>query len=190
MGYPELIAALEKECEEKILKIRQEAEAEAERIREEASKRIETMRGECDRDLSAALRTQTETVLSGAMGAARARRLAAEKELSASLYRIAGESLPALRNGRYKKVFESLARELPPGEWEVVKVRPDDEELAKNCFPGSEILKDDGISGGFEVTAKKGSIRIINTFEKRLDRAWAEMLPEIMKGVYGTLGGE
>jgi V/A-type H+-transporting ATPase subunit E len=190
MGYPELIAALEKECEEKILKIRRDAEAEAEKIRGETAKRIEMMREECDRNLSAALRKQTGMVLSGAMAAARAARLAAERELSARLYRCAREALPSLRNGRYGEVFEGLVRELPPGEWEVVKVRPGDEGLAGKFFPEAEILKDGGIIGGFEVTAKNGAIRIINTFEKRLERAWADMLPEIMKGVYGSPGGE
>lgn len=187
MGYSELIDALEKECEEKIRKIWQEAETGAEGIREETSKRMEKMRREYDHDLSTTIRTGTEALLSEAGSAARAVRLTAEKELSARLYQIARESLSTLRSGRYKDVFESLVRELPPGKWDVVKVRPEDGEVAKGCFSGSEILEESSISGGFEAMTRSGSIRIVNTFEKRLERAWAEMLPETMKDVYETL---
>jgi len=148
------------------------------------------MRREYDHDLSAAVRSRTESLLSEARNAARAVRLTAEKELSTRLYRTARESLHVLRNERYRDIFESLARELPPDEWEVVKVRGDDREIAKGCFPGSEILEEKGISGGFEAVTKGGNIRIVNTLEKRLERAWAEMLPEIMKDVYGTVGGK
>jgi len=167
-----------------------EAETGAERIREETSKRMEKMRSEYDHDLSTAVRTRTETLLSEAGSAARAVRLSAEKELSARLYRTARVSLHVLRDERYKDLFESLVRELPPGDWEVVKVGTDDLEIAKSCFPGSEIVEEKGISSGFEVITKGGNVRIVNTFEKRLERAWAEMLPEIMKGVYETVGGK
>lgn len=189
MGYSELIDALQKECEEKIRKIWHEAETGAERIREETSKRMEKMRREYDHDLSSVVRTRTETLLSEAGSAARAVRLTAEKELSERLYRTARESLHVLRDERYKDLFESLVRELPPGDWEVVKVGTDDRKIAKSCFPGSEILEEKGISGGFEVM-KGGNVRIVNTFEKRLERAWAEMLPEIVKDVYETIGGK
>jgi vacuolar-type H+-ATPase subunit E/Vma4 len=30
-------------------------------------------------------------------------------------------------------------------------------------------------------------VRVANTFEKRLERAWEEMLPEIMKEVYAAI---
>lgn len=190
MGYPELIDALQKECEERIRKIWQEAEAGAEKIREETSKHAEKIRREYDRDLSAAIRARTESLISEAGSAARAVRLEADMELSARLYRSARESLHVLRNERYKEIFESLVRELPSGRWDVVKVRPDDREIAKKCFPGSEVLEDSGISGGFEVMTGSGSVRIVNTFEKRLESAWAEMLPEMMKDIYETLGGK
>ncbi len=186
MGYPELIDALQKECEEKIRKIWEEAEGEAGKIREEASERLGKMRAEYDRDLSVAVRSRTETVLSEAGSAARAVRLAAEKELSERLYRAAKESLPLLRDNRYGDIFESLAGELPQTEWDVVRVRPGDGEIARRCFPSSRIQEEEGISGGFEVDCER--VRIVNTFEKRLERAWAEMLPGIMKDIYETSG--
>jgi V/A-type H+-transporting ATPase subunit E len=190
VAYPELIDALRKECEEKIRKIWEEAEGEAGKTREEASERLGKMRAEYDRDLSGAVRSRTETVLSEARSAARAVRLTAEKELSARLYRVAQESLPLLRNDRYRDIFESLAGELPQGEWDVVRVRPGDREIARSCFPVSRIQEEEGISGGFEVTSESGRVRIVNTFEKRLERAWAEMLPGIMKDIYETPGGK
>ncbi len=187
MGYPELIDALQKECEEKIRKIWEDAEGEAGKIRDEASKRLEKMRAEYDRDLSGAVRNRTEALLSEAASEAKAVRLAAEKELSERLYHAANESLPLLRNNRYGEIFESLAGELPPAEWDVVRVRPEDRDVARRCFPVSRVEEEEGISGGFEVNC--GKVRIVNTFEKRLERAWPEMLPGIMKDIYEAAGG-
>jgi vacuolar-type H+-ATPase subunit E/Vma4 len=39
------------------------------------------------------------------------------------------------------------------------------------------------ITGGLETISTEGEVRVVNTFEKRLERMWEEMLPEIMKEV-------
>ncbi|MCL4474840.1 MAG: V-type ATP synthase subunit E [Nitrospirae bacterium] len=187
MSYRELIDALNKECEEKVRKIWQEAEAEAEKIRAEVSKRACEMKERYGRDRSSAARTRTDAILSEAGSAARVNRLRAEKELSRRLYQVAVHSLRHLRDERYRDVCLSLAHELPPGPWKVVRVNPEDREVARGFFPGSEILNEPGITGGLEVMGRKGSVRVVNTFEKRLERAWTEMLPEIMKDVYREL---
>lgn len=188
MAYPELIEALRKECEAKARNIWEAAEAEAGRVKEETSSRLEKLTREHDRDVSSAGRTKSETILSEAGRTARALRLTAEQDLTARLYRTATAALHLLRDGRYEDTFGSLARELGPGTWETVKVRPEDGGIAKICFPDSEIVEDGSITGGFEAVTDGGRVRVVNTFEKRLERAWAEMLPEIMKDVYKSLG--
>ncbi len=34
---------------------------------------------------------------------------------------------------------------------------------------------------------KEGKIRVVNTFEKRLENAWLEILPELIKDAYGKI---
>ncbi len=63
-------------------------------------------------------------------------------------------------------------------------MNPADIGLAKRHFPGAEIVPDETISGGMDATAEDGAIRVMNTFEKRLERAWREMLPLLIKDVY------
>lgn len=189
MSYQELINALNKECDGMVRKIRQEAEAEAEKIRAEVSKTAGEMKERYARDCSSAARARADAILSGAGSAARGKRLRAEEELSHRLYQAALRSLCHLRGERYRDVFAALAHELPPCPWELVKVNPEDRELARESFPDSEIFSESGITGGLEVIAKRGGVRVVNTFEKRLERAWPEMLPEIMKDVYREISG-
>ncbi|MCL5023381.1 MAG: V-type ATP synthase subunit E [Nitrospirae bacterium] len=188
MSYRELLEALEKECQEKIGKIRDEEEAEAERIRVGADRHLRKLEEEYELGLSSAARAGAEAVLSEAERTARAKRLTAEKELSERLYQFAVRALPCLRDEKYGDVFGVLVGELPSFCWEVVRVRAEDGDMAKAFFPGAEIAPDDGISGGLDVIAGKGTIRVVNTFEKRLEKAWSGMLPGIMNDVYDFLG--
>lgn len=190
MGYRELIDALSKECEEKVRDIWREAEAEAERIRTDAQRRVDELRKACERNWVEGAKSRTDVIVSEAKRVARAMRLKAEEEVASRLYRIALSSLRRLREKDYGDVFLSLVRELPHGGWDIVRVNPEDKDLAAKCLPGSETVGDDSISGGLEVSDSKGDIRIVNTFEKRLERAWAELLPRMMKDVYGALAGK
>ena len=189
MSYRELIDALQRECEEKTRKIWQEAEGEAERARADASKRIEEGREGRNRNQSAALKILTEDILSEASGRARVSRLVAEKELSDRLYMIARKCLPHLRDEGYKDIFSVLVNELPQCEWAVVKVNPQDRRLAETLFPEDEVVSDPTVTGGIEVTGKEG-IRVVNTLEKRLERLWTEILPEITHEVRSVMEKE
>jgi len=178
MGYRELIDALQRECEEKVRKIWQEVENEAERVRADASKRIKEAREGRNKSQSSAVEVMTESILSEAGKRARVTRLMAEKELSDRLYRIALDSLSHLRDEGYKDIFSALVNELPQCEWGMVKVSPQDGVLAKSFFPEDEVVTDPAVTGGIEVTGKEG-IRVVNTLEKRLERIWTEILPEM-----------
>ena len=187
MGNGEFIEALRREGEEKIRTICQEAEAEAERIRVDAAGRISRIRENLGRTHFIALKEQAGAIVSQADREARKVLLSAEKELSGRLYAAAVKALARLRENRYQEVFDALAHELPLYNWQVVRVNPHDEERAKEYFPGSEIISDEGITGGVDVIDKEGNIRVVNTFEKRLENAWMDILPELIKEVYGKI---
>ena len=40
------------------------------------------------------------------------------------------------------------------------------------------------ITGGMDAAMEDGTIRVINTFEKRLELAWADLLPLLISDVY------
>jgi V/A-type H+-transporting ATPase subunit E len=187
MGNGEFIEALRREGEEKIRTICQEAEAEAERIRGEAAGRISSIREDLGKTHFIALKKQAGAIVSEADREARMVLLSAEKELSVRLYSVAVKALARLREKRYPEVFDALAHEIPPYNWQVIKVNPHDEERAAEYFPGAEIIPDEGIAGGLDVMDKEGNIRVVNTFEKRLENAWLEILPELIKDVYGKI---
>ncbi len=181
MGYRELIEALRSEGEEKIRAIRQETEAEAESIRSEAAKEIERIRAEHDRQQSKAVADVAGEVLSEAAARARAIRVRAEQELSDRMARLARASLAQLRDDRYAETFAGLVRELPQHLWAVARVNPADLDMAKTCFPGAEIVPDSTIIGGLEVSDWDGKIRVVNTFETRLERSWTNILPGLIR---------
>ena len=107
--------------------------------------------------------------------------------LSDRLYRIACSVLPLLRNQDYQRAFRNLAAEMPPLTWKTVRVNTDDVEEAREHFPEAAIVADPDISGGIDAETENGKIRVINTFNKRLERAWEEIIPNLMKEDYGTL---
>ena len=179
MSYRELVDALQRECEEKTRKIWQEAETEAERIKADASKRIEEIKAGRERNQSEALRILTESILSEARGRARVTRLLAEKELSDRLYGIARNRLGHLRSEGYGDIFSGLVNELPQRNWGTVKVNPRDRVLAETFLTHSEVVLDPAVVGGLEVNEKDGGLRVVNTLEKRLERVWPEILPEM-----------
>ncbi len=184
MSCTELINSLKKAADEKVLVIRQEAEREAGAARAEVARRLEQRRDEAKKKEAAALRDANAQALSAANNRAREVRLLAEKELAARLQAAAAAALSALRKAGYETAFGKMAQELPAFAWHEVRVNPVDVELAKKFFPGAEIAADRLITGGMDVSTKDGTIRVINTFEKRLERAWSDMLPLLIRDVY------
>ncbi len=185
MSCRELIESLRRGSDEKVRSLWQEAEAEAGRIRSGIANRISVLR-----ENSARVRAEQENAtLTAAMNdaARRSRTLKreAEKILSERLFALAAESLAAMRDEqRYPVMFEKLFLELPCLKWQMVRVHPADAALARKYFPGSDIVPDKAISGGMDVSTGDGAIRVINTFEKRLERGWAELLPALVADVY------
>jgi V/A-type H+-transporting ATPase subunit E len=79
-----------------------------------------------------------------------------------------------------------MAAELP-ADWKTVRVNSEDAGIAREHFPEAGIITDDSISGGMDVMTEDAKIRVINTLEKRLERAWGDVLPHIMKELDETV---
>lgn len=183
MGTGELLAALRSEGERKTGVIREEAEAEADRLRSEAAARLALLKEKCAQEQAAAIEAEEGTIIAEAGRTARQIRLAAAERLAERLLELARTLLPQLRNGEYPALFAHLAAELPPGEWETVRVNPADEALAAAIFSRARIVLDTAISGGMETLTADGEMQVVNTLEKRLERGWPELLPLLLKEV-------
>jgi len=179
MGYEELIGSLKKEAAKNIREIWREVEEEATKIRAGVALRLEALRQENASGRSSEV--DRLKVLLDAENKARTIRLISEDRLSARLYVLAVSSLHLLRGNGYEDIFRKLVLELPPLEWHAVEVNPDDSDLAKKFFPDAEIVVSRNITGGME--AEEGGVRVANTFEKRLERAWPQMLPGLIADI-------
>lgn len=184
MGHEELITSLRKEGEEKAQEVRNEAEAEADKIRAETAGKIEQLRQEYRTMELRLTRAQEADILSSAEKKARIILLSAERSLSDRLFNLSLSCLHELRRDGYENVFPALVKELPQAGWEEVCVHSADAVMAQRYFPGSEIVSDDTISGGFEAASENRRRHIINTFEKRLERAWEVILPSLVIDTY------
>ncbi len=184
MSSRELIESLRRSGDEKIRLLRQEAEQEAGALRAAASEKIGELRKQYADKLSAAAGEETIRALAEAGNKARMLRLAAEKMLSDRLLSASRASLQQLRDAAYPALFEKMVLELPSLAWNLVRVNPADVNLARKYFPEAEIVPVEAISGGVDVTVRDGTIRVVNTLEKRLERAWNELLPPMVKDAY------
>ena len=189
MGCKELIEALRQAADQKLEAIWDEAEKEAERIRAETARKIDQIRGTYAERQSLESRQKVSEILADANRKERIAELATQKALSDRLFSLAVTSLKRLREDTYRRTFETLVKELPPFSWHTVRVNPEDSSLAKQFFPDAEIVPDPNISGGIDVMNEGGGTRVVNTFEKRLERAWTDMLPELIKDVYREVTG-
>jgi V/A-type H+-transporting ATPase subunit E len=190
MSCKELIESLRKAADQRIKQIWSDAEAEAGAVKADVGRRLDQLREELARKQDVMTRDRMVRAVSEANRRARLARLGAEKDILDRLYSAAEASLAGLRDRSYPERFAGLIRELPPLAWDTVRVNPADLALAKKHFPGVAIAADVAISGGMDVSTKNGAVRVINTFEKRLERAWSEMQPLLIREVYGEVTDE
>lgn len=182
-----MIRSLWQRAEDAIRNIDREAKEEAARIERETSLKIEALREEHGKAVAAESGIRAEQILSEALDQVRLMRLASTRKLSARLYRLTGSSLGHLRNEEYPGIFRALAMELPPLDWTSVSVNPDDAGLARRTFPDADILPDERISGGMDVATADNRVRVINTLDKRLERAWEEILSDLLRDCHETV---
>lgn len=190
MSCKELIESLRKGADERVRTMWSDAENEAAKIRADAEGRLGQLRRDMDRKLLLMTGDQSARAGSDASKRARIISLSAEKNLSARLYAAAVSLLPSLREKGYERVFKALACELPAAPWQTVLVHPQDLALAKKIFDGAEVVADPKITGGMEVSVQSGAVRVTNTFEKRLERAWGDLQPDCIRDAYREVNGE
>jgi len=184
MGHRELIESLRKEGEDNINRLWIDVQEEADRINAETSQKIEESREKYRKDQETAARKQEDSILSEAKNRARLIKLSAERAMSERLLPLAMSYLHELRNKGYKDVFTSLVKELPHTLWREVRVNPQDIGIAREHFPDSQAIPDNTIAGGLEVILEDGRICIDNTFNKRLEKAWEDILPSLISDIY------
>ena len=184
MGHRELIESLRKDGDETISRLWSEVKAEAKKIDGETLLRIADLRKKYQKEQEAAAKREEESIISGVISKAHLIKLSAERDLLKRLFPLALPCLSELRDDGYREVFSLLAKELPDIQWKDVHVNPQDVEIAQEHFPDSNCIPDENISGGLKVIREDGRICIANTFEKRLENAWEDLLPLLIHSIY------
>jgi vacuolar-type H+-ATPase subunit E/Vma4 len=181
MGCKELIESLRTAASERVDAVWSEASAEADTARAACAQKIVQAKEEAGRIMAAKVGLIRSQALLETRSKERGLRLGADRKLADLLYSIAVSRLRMLRDHEYGAVFQAMVQELPRFTWASVKVHPDDAERARKFFPNAKITASEAISGGLEVTSDDGLVTVVNTWEKRLERAWEGMLPELIR---------
>lgn len=189
MGHESLLQALRRKGEEKAREIWERAEVEAARLRAEAARQIKERRSRAGREQAEAAAEVSRSLRREAERQVQALRLEVRNVLADRLHQAAKETLVQLRGRNYPELYATLAEELPPFSWSRVRVNPADEDLARKYFPEAEIVCDPNISAGMEVEGDQGRIRLDNTLEKRLERAWERILPALLEDLFREVEG-
>ncbi|MHB1348386.1 MAG: V-type ATP synthase subunit E [Desulfobulbaceae bacterium] len=183
MGIELLLQDLRRKSEDRLDAIRRRAESEAAALRAEQEKGLAAARELMAGEHAAAEREAAEPIIRTAEIDALRIRDEARRQMADRLAGTAREMLAEVCSADYPKIFAGLAAELPDLAWSVVRINPRDLALARRHFPGAEIETDPAITGGFVALREGGRHRVVNTLERRLERAWPYLLPELLREV-------
>ena len=181
MSYDALFAELRRLGEESRQALRQEAEATAAEYRREVAAVLAQERQQADQHCQDLCALGAREIRLAAEQESRRLKAQTEAAFAERLLRIARRVMPVVQDENRSQVFSRLAAELPERRWERVHVNPSDLALGRDLFPQAEVVADGDIAGGFEALAENGTVRVINTMEKRLERAWLMILPAILQ---------
>jgi vacuolar-type H+-ATPase subunit E/Vma4 len=180
MARSALIESLRSQATRDVQAAWEAARAEADRRRAQLAAALEQERTRLEQDVATEARRIEAEGAAAAEHKAREMRAGAAVALAERLLALGRAELPRLRGERPSRLFEALAREVPPRRWQRIRVNPADAALAAQHFPGATIDVDPAISGGMELECEDGRIRISNTLETRLDIAWTDLLPQLI----------
>lgn len=180
MAETELKTALRRAGEERIHSAWLEAEVLVAERRAALDAACARLRDETDRQLQAGATRLRNTLLFAARSRAMACRLHAEAALEKRLLVLAGELLPELAGSRRASVWAALCAELPQADWVALRVHPADHALAVAAFPAALIEDDAALGGGLIAVNADAIIRIDNSLDCRLSRAWPDLLPQLV----------
>jgi len=183
MGHRELLEKLRREGDDQAESFRRAAELEATELRAAAADRLRELEAAYDLRCRQLCEGNRRDIMAEAEHTAALTCLRAEARLAARLRQRAAAQLPALRIRLGADLLGKLAAELPEEEWREVRVHPDDVAMAAHRFPGAAVSPDSTISGGLVAVSGDGTLEVVNTLETRLERAWPDLLPQIMDDV-------
>lgn len=178
MSAAPLIDALRRKAKDDVDALWRKARADADALQATFARAREEQRGAAVQQLAAKSAGIVRAATIQAEGPARKNVATAKAALADRLRRLAGDALPTLRKAQ---LLPALAAELPAGSWRRVSVSPEDRTAAQTLFPRAEVIADAAITGGLDV--EEGPVRISNTLEARLESAWPEILPGLMKEI-------
>ena len=191
MGLEELLSTLRKTEQKQIKDIWHSAESEAESLRKKIAEATAEITQNHSDQLNSACQRSKRSIFSEADIKTREKKLLTYRSLDQALKDAALKQMPGLRQQNYEDVFARLVTELPERQWEKIFVNPADLILAAKFFPEEIINKDPSISGGLIATTAENKIIVNNTFEKRLEKKWFQLLPAIIVQIekkYGETG--
>jgi len=183
MSRAALIESLQRQAAEDAEAVWREAKADAEKYRHEMAQVLEQERTQSHQTSAATARRLEEAATVEAQHRAREITVNAAIALAERLHRLALAELARLRIEDAEQFFVALARELPTHAWQTVRVNPADQDRARQNFPGADVVCDEAITGGMEVEAEAGRIRVSNTLEARLATAWPDVLPGLIANI-------
>jgi len=175
-----LIQTLRQGAAEETAALWTDTRAEADKLRLEAAREIDAERLATAQQMAATAQRIEQEATAAAEREARDIRMNAAIALAERLYGLALAELPNLRTQNPEKLFSALAAEIPALAWQKVRVNPADEVLARQHFSQTYVECDTQISGGIEVEAEGGRIRVDNTLEARLGTVWPELLSRLI----------
>ena len=181
MGLDELLHTLRTNEQKQIEDIWQQARAEAESVHKDVTDAVARITQEHKDQLTAACQKSVNAILAESEKKTREKKLSVYQDLNETLYQTAVKLLPELRLLDYENIFTELVNELPDMKWEKIIVNPSDIILSARFFVEDVIVTDDSVGGGLIAICAKGKIVVNNTFEKRLERKWAYLLPELIQ---------
>lgn len=170
--------------EEKVRVLWEQAEGEVQRHTAEAESALAEERKRCRLEGEHALQELGRRLMREAEEQAWLRQAKAETALAERLYDLARKELPWLREHCGDKLLPTLAKELPRGEWGLVRVSENEAAQARALFPTARIEGDLRLAGGLVAQSADGKISVVNTLEKRLERAWPRLLPEFFRTLH------
>jgi vacuolar-type H+-ATPase subunit E/Vma4 len=187
VAEPALIERIRRQADLDIDVAWQKARAQADACSAESARALDDARLQAARRLAQTAAVLEADATARAETAARRIRAAASAALAARLHTIAVEALARFRTPEYPALFDALAGDLPARAWPLVMVHPDDHALAASHFPQAEIVCDPAIESGMVVEADEGRVRVTNTLRARLDAAWPDLLPLILRDARDAL---
>jgi len=183
MSQEILIQELHRKSSDKIREMWNEAKKKAERMRSVQEEEYAQIKKTQDGRLQEIMRDVAAPIIHNAEIQALQTVDDAMRKLAERLYEMAQATLPQVREKDYRELFAALVRELPESKWESVKVGEPDKELARSFFPDAEIRTDPSLVGGFVVSVDNGRYQVINTLERRLEKAWPYVLPSLIEDI-------